>query len=582
MHSYKHASSHAESTFINPETVMGKTFQGLTRGLQILRFLIKYRREGVFHGLDFQPPADIAALTQQGSTSSSPEAFVRDLETLGPTFIKIGQALSTRPDLVSPPYLEALARMQDEVSPIDFQKIREVVEKQLGIRLHTAFPEFDPIPIGCASLAQVHRALLRDGREVAVKVQRPEIATQIRTDLDALAKIAGRADQITRLGRRVHLSDWIHEFRRTLLSELDYRLEADNLERFANHLAAYPRLLLPQPIWDLSGPHVLTMDYIRGTKITEIGKLRRIDERFDELAASLLRGYLDQTFIHGEIHADPHPGNLLITADTRLAIFDLGMVAHVPPQQRQRLLKLMLYATFGQGEQVAGEMISLGVRLEDFDEVRFVREVSQLVSRYAAHSESRILSEGHLMLELTKVSTDCSLRTPPELSFLGKTLLNLEGTCRLLDPDLDVKAIVESHLEHLLRNRLRSTFTPASIATGAVDLQAMLQDAPHKISAILSLLADNRMQFRVTGLQESRLIENLQKIANRITVGVIIAALILASAMLMRGAGEELTGYMILALALFIVATALGLAIVISVLLSDRRAKPREEHGPRA
>ena len=563
----------------------------MARSAQILRFVLKHRRTGVFA----DPEQDAAVLAEAGAAvaiadavprdaETGPEAFVRDLEALGPTFIKLGQSLSTRPDMIPPVYLAALERMQDDVQPVSSAVVRATIERELGVRLGKLFREFDDVPLGAASLAQVHRAVLKDGREVAVKVQRPGIATEVLTDLDTLGGIARRADLSTSIGRRLRFSDWVHEFRKSLTAELDYRLEADNLERFRTRLAEYPELLVPAPLRDLSTGRVLTMELVRGTKVTALGGLRRTEHDYEVLGAALMRGYLDQVFVHGEIHADPHPGNMLVTDDHRLAIFDLGMVAHVPPRQREHLLKLLFSAVDGRGEDAAAETIAMSVQLEDFDEVRYVREVGHLVARYAAHGGSQALSEGRLMMELARLGVACGLRSPPEMHLLGKTLLNLEGVSRALEPDLDVKRIVEGHLQALMRQRMRQAFSPTRLAGDAMELQALLQEAPRKISTILSLLSENKLQMRVAGLQESRLTENLQKIANRVAAGVIVAALILASAMLMRGdvAGPKLFGYPAVAMAMFLLASALGLGIVLSVLLSDRRPKVREERSPRA
>jgi len=553
---------------------------GLARTAQILGFLFKYRGAGVFTGLDLD-----AATLDPGTmpeTDGKPEQFVDDLEALGPTFVKVGQALSTRPDMVPAPYLVALERMQDDVAPVPFDEIRAVVEEALGVRLGKVFAQFEETPLGSASLAQVHRATLRDGRMVAVKVQRPGIVDVVRADLDALAALAGKADRMTDIGRRMRFSDWVHEFRRTLLAELDYRAEAENLERFGEHLRGYPELYVPAPLWDLTATRVLTMELVAGTKVTELSGLRRTEQSMVELASALMRGYLDQVFVHGEIHADPHPGNLLVTDDGRLALFDLGMIAHVPPKLRERLLKLLFAAVDGRGDEVAIEAIAMGTRLEEFDEERFLREVGQLVSRYAAHAGSQSLSEGRLMLELVGLSTACGLRTPPELSLLGKTLLNLEQVAHALDPDLDVKLVVERHLEHVMRERLKKSLSPSNLASELIEVQALLREAPRKISDLLSLLAENRLQVRMTGLEESRLMESLQKIANRVSAGLVTAALIVASAMMMRvDTDTRLLGYPAIALLLFVVAAGLGVAIVLSALLRDRKARPHEERGPR-
>lgn len=550
---------------------------GLARSAQILGFLLKYRGAGVFSGLDGDA-ADIPA--HDTGDEAGPEAFVRDLEALGPTFVKVGQALSTRPDMMPADYLAALERIQDDVSPMPVEQVRALVEASLGVKLSQAFAEFDEAPLGAASLAQVHRARLRDGRPVAVKVQRPDILPTIVADLDALAGIAGKADRWTDVGRRVGFADWVHEFRKSLLAELDYRVEADNLVRFGRHFANYPEIVVPQPVWDYTREKLLTMDLADGIKVTEVSGLRRTEQDLGALAEAVMRAYLDQVFVHGDVHADPHPGNLLLTGEGRIALLDLGMVAHIPPRRREQLLKLLFAAVDGRGEDVANEAIAMGTRLEEFDGERYQREVGQMVARYAALTGGRSHPEGRLVLDLVLLGSACGLRTPPELSLLGKTLLNLEAVCNGLDPALDVKRVVEDHLEQVMRQRLKKSFSPANLASEAMELQSLVRGAPRRMSDILTLLAENRMQVKLTGLEESRLMENMQKIANRISTGIIIAALILASAMLMRhDGGPRLLGYPAIALLFFVVAALLGLGIVASALLRDRRARPKETRG---
>lgn len=550
---------------------------GLARTARILRFLLKYRHAGVFTGLDLDHVNDGTV----PEVSGKPEEFVADLESLGPTFIKFGQALSTRPDLVPPAYLAALERTQDDVSPISAQQIRAVIESELGVRPSHLFEYFDDVPLGSASLAQVHRATLRDGRAVAVKVQRPDIDNLIHTDLDALAGIASRADMATRVGRRVHFADWVHEFRKTLLLEMDYSCEAENLNRFRAHFRDYPEVFVPAPLPDFSSRRVLTMELVTGHKVTELSGLFRAEHDVRSLAEALLRGYLDQVLVHGDIHADPHPGNLLAMEDGRLALFDLGMVVHVPPRQRDRLFRLLFASVDGRGEEAAREAIAMGTRLEDFEEEHFLRETGQLVARYAAHP-GQSASESRLLFDIVRISTAYGLRPPSELSLLGKTLAHLETTCRALDPRLDMKHVVDRHLESVMVKRLRRSLSPHRVASELMDLQTLARETPRKLSDMLSLLADNRLQLRITGLEESRLMENLQKIANRITTGLIVAALIVAAAMIMRIETKvRLFGYPALALVLFLLAAALGVGIVVSALLRDRKARPREEPGAR-
>lgn len=570
-----------ENTGMNEETTQStlstpSSESRLTRRAAILSFLFRYRKSGVFNGLSLET----AMLDEDLADDGSPDKFADELEALGPTFVKLGQMLSTRPDLVPAAYATALERMQEKVTPVSFDVIREQVEDALGVRISKAYASFDETPLGCASLAQVHRATLRDGREVAVKVQRPGVAQQLMADLDLLRGITSTADRFTDVGRHVRFSEWLGEFARSLTAELDYVAEAENLERFREHLAPFRQLWVPAPVWDYTAKRVLTMELADGRRVDQISGLRRTEQGMTPLAEDLLRGYLDQVFVHGEIHADPHPGNLRVTEDGRLAIFDLGMVANVPPRQRDRLLKLLFAAVDGRGEQVAEECIALGIRLEDYDEPRFLREVGQLIARYGAHQAS--MSEGRVVLDLVRIATQCGLRPPPELSLLGKTLLNLDTACHLLSPDLDTKRVVEDQLQHVMRARLRKSLSSPNLASEMMEVQALLRDGPRKLSDILSLVAENRFQMRVTGLEESRLMENLQKIANRISVGVITAALILASAMMMRvPSSHTLWGYPVVALVLFLLGVALGGGIIVSSLLSDHRARSREERGPR-
>lgn len=549
--------------------------QRLSRTSQVIAMLARYRSAGILTGFDLgeaeEDPVD-------GETDELAERFVADLEAMGPAFVKLGQALSTRPDLVPASWITALERTQDDATPAPVDDIEALLEKELGVRASKVFSEIDPEPMAAASLAQVHRAVLRDGRVVALKIQRPDVACACRVDLDVLAGLAGTADALTDAGRRMRLADWIAEFRKAMLDELDYRIEAENLDRFARHLAGYARLRVPRPLWDYVTPRLLVMEWIDGINVTRISGLRRTEEDTAPATVELLRAYLDQVFVHGDIHADPHPGNVLLCPDGRIALIDLGMVATIPPRQRERLLKLVFAAVDGRGEDVARELVALGTRLEDFDESACVREVSQVVARYSG--SARPTSEGRMVLELVRRSTECGLRTPPEISLLGKTLLNLERVVDALAPGVDVRREIESHLQSLMRERLRQSLSPTNLAAEAMELQELVREAPRKLSDALSLVAANRLQVRLAGLDDSRLMENLQKIANRIASAVVIAALLLSSTQLMRmEAGPTLLGYPALAVVMFLVAAVLGLMLVVSAMRHDRLARPVERTG---
>lgn len=541
--------------------------ESLSRYAKIGAFLLRYRRSGIWRGLD----ADEVALEAAGEPVGelSPERFVAELEELGPAFIKMGQALSTRPDLVPEPYLQALQRIQDHVVTVPFEAIRAIVETELGQPMETVFQQVDPVPLAAGSLAQVHAVVLKDGRDAVIKVQRPGLADQVLGDLSILQQMAGAAENYTDTGRRYGFAEWIGELRRSLLAELDFRLEGDNLESFAGHLAHYELLMVPLPVRALSTSRLLTMQRIFGVKVCAQAVQGRNWRRHAE---ELLRAYLDQVFAYGRVHADPHPGNVLLADDGRLALIDLGMLTHLSPHTRMTLLRLMLAAVDGDGDRVADIAESMGTRLEDFQRAQYRREVSASTSRYAAQPDATPFSEGRFLLELTMRGASNGIRPPPELTLLGKTLLNLETVLASLYPTLPLRSIVREHLRKLLQDYLwKSVSSTSQSASTLLDLHDLVQHTPRRLGRLMQVLAENRLRVRVDGLEESRLLENLQKIANRISAGIVTAALIIGAAMMSRvPGGPRVFGYSAFAFILFVVAAVLGMLLVIAALRRDR------------
>jgi predicted unusual protein kinase regulating ubiquinone biosynthesis (AarF/ABC1/UbiB family) len=529
----------------------------IARSARVLQFLTRYRHlgsPGVHAGDDAEA-----------------QAFAADIQALGPSFVKIGQALSIRPDLLPPAYLTALEHLQDDTDPVPFEAIRAVIEEELGVRINQAFATFENEPLAAASLAQVHAATLRDGREVVVKVQRPGIAREVDGDLAVLARFARAADRFTEQGRRVQFAQWVVEMSETVAEELDYCREADNLRIFREQLEKYPTLFVPAPIADFSTARVLTMERVPGSKVTTAIELRRLEEPLAEYARDLIRAYLDQIFVHGLVHADPHPGNLMLTADG-LALIDLGMVARLGPRLRDTLLTLFAAALEGDGDEVARQTVALGERFEFFDEKDWARRCSRLIARFATQSEHVRFGAGQLMIELTRQSVEAGLRPPPEIALLGRTLFALEAVAALLSPDIAARRIVREHLQSVVSDRIRQQMSPHALYRQFADLGQLARELPRQSRAILDTLARNRLQVRISGLEESRLLENLQKIANRITAGIIAAALVIGAALGLRvQGGPRLLGYPAVALVMFVLAFVLAGALVVSVLLLDRR-----------
>ena len=539
----------------------------LKRYKDIARLLVQHGRGDLVKSADAE--ASLGEETGEAVSGGDPEKLAKDLEELGPTFIKLGQLLSTRSDLLPAPYLDALARLQDKVEPFSFAEVEEIVSSELGVRLSKAFEEFESEPLAAASLGQVHRARMRDGRQVAVKVQRPGIQKVILEDLEAFEQIAGVVDRHTDVGRRFAFKDILDEFRKTLLRELDYRREAQNLTLLAANLKAYDRLVIPQPIDDYTTSRVLTMDYVKGTKITDLSPLARIDVDGRALAEDLCRAYLDQILVDGFFHADPHPGNLLVTDDGRLALLDLGMVARLEPVMQERLLKLLLAVTEGRGQEAAQLTAQIGTTLEDYDEDRYRRQVADLVGSYQ-NVQGKNIQAGKTLIHLARLSAENGVRPAPELTMMGRALLQLDEAARTLDPDFDPNQTVREYSDSLMTRHMLKKLSPGSVFASVLELQEFAQQLPGRMNSVLDNLAGNKLQIKVNAFDESRLMDNLQKIANRIALGLVLAALIVGAALLMQVQTRfRIFGYPGLAMLLFLLAAACGFALILTIFVND-------------
>ena len=524
----------------------------LRRYRDMAALLLKYGRSDlVFNaGLDMAEP-DPAG--DHGDASG----LADDLEAMGPTFVKVGQLLSTRADLLPPDTLRELSRLQDDVTPFPFEDVERLLTEELGVRISKAFSRFDPEPIAAASLGQVHRAALRDGREVAVKIQRPNIREQVLTDMETMEEVAGFLDSHTETGRRIGLKRMVEELRRSLLLELDYRLEAQNMIAIGQNLAKFPRIVVPQPVPSYSTARVLTMDYVSGQKITAVSPLVLAEAGSRELAEELFRAYLHQVILDGLFHADPHPGNVMLTADKRIALLDLGMVSRLSPDRQEQILQFLLAVADGRTEQAVDLALQMGERLEGFDEAVFRRRVVEVLVR---SRDARIgdMPVGRLMLAVAHSAVGAGVRLPNELTLLGKTLLNLDEVGRTLAPDFDVEASIRRNAEELMMERMRRSITPSAGFAALLDAKNFAERLPGRINRILDSLADQELKVKVELIDEGAVLEGLQKVANRITLGLILASMIVGAALLMRvETSFRLFGYPGLAM-LFFLGAAFG------------------------
>ena len=549
----------------------------IKRYKDIALLLMKYGRSdlvkqaGLFEHIEFEESE-----LQDGYAEA--QELANDLEKLGPTFIKLGQLLSTRADLLPQPYLDALSRLQDQVEPISYAEVEKTVTDELGVRISKAFASFEREPLAAASLAQVHRAQLRDGTEVVVKVQRAGIREVIVKDLDAMMEVARFVDAHTELGKRYEFENMLVDLRRHLLREIDFKLEASNLETFAHNLIEFEHIVVPEPILDFTSSRVLTMTYIPGKKITSLSPLRLMEIDATGLADELFRAYLKQILVDGLFHADPHPGNVLLTDDDEIALIDLGMVGRLLPGFQDRLLRMLLAISEGQGEEAAETAIRMGEAKPNFDQNEFRRRVADLVVENHTATLGKI-DAGQIALEITRISADTWFRLPTEFTTIAKALLNLDRVVLTLDSEFDPNAVIREQASEILQRNLLKTIAPANLMGGVIEAKEFVEKLPNRVNKILDTIGNNELELKVDAIDEKLLMEGMQKVANRIALGLILAALIVGASMLMRvETSFRIFGYPGIAMIFFIVAAVAGLALIASIVIND--VKARKQQGP--
>ena len=497
-------------------------------------------------------------------------AFADALRKMGPTYVKFGQLLSTRPDVVPPEYILALESLQDDLEPFSFADVERIVQEELGVRISKAFETFESTPLAAASLGQAHRAVLRDGREVVVKVQRPNVREQVKKDLEVFGEIAVELEKHTDIGRKLSLVGAIEEARRVMYSELNYLHEARNTDAIRENLARFPEIYVPSVIHDLTSSRVLTTELVKGRKISKLTPLALLEGNYEHLASVLTRAYLEQICVDGFWHSDPHPGNVFvreIDGQPQIVLLDFGMVSRISNEFQDEVIKLLLAVASNRGQEVADACVRMSEPQEKFDPVKFTRDISAIVA--TVHSVSaREINTGQFLFNAITIANDNELKAPPELAMLAKTLLHLDSITRKLDPDYDPQRVIREHGEQLMSRKLAQKFNPRNFYPALLDLNQFVLDLPHRAREIVDLTAAGKLSFGIKLTQAEEFLAGMHKIANRITVGVVIAALLVSSSLIMRF-------YPTLAILGYVLASISGFSLIVSTLMKDRKDREK-------
>jgi ubiquinone biosynthesis protein len=493
------------------------------------------------------------------------------LDELGPTFVKFGQLLSTRPDVVPPDIVAELRGLQDDASPIPFEQVRDAVEAELDLRMDRAFLEFDFAPLASASIGQVHRAVLPDGREVAVKVQRPAAAEQIEADLGLLYQAARLLKERVKALEFMDPQELVDEFARSIRLELDYGHEARNAEAFHRNFAREDRVVVPRVIRAYSTSRILTLEYLRGTKVADLDlETMRPDER-RHIAYALADAWMTMVFRHGFFHSDPHPANIFVLESGALGLVDFGQAGKLTDDDMAKLTRLFVDAATENVDAVPRRLRELGVRYDPMREQEFRGELQVLFDRYYGTRLSDI-DPIQVIREAFQLIYSMNLKLPSRFVILDKAIATLASVGQEVYPEFNVFEVARPYARSLMADRFHPRAISQQVRSEVIGLASVARDMPYQLSDILERLRDGTFQVRIENPGIDEIDDHIDKATNRIAVALVILAGLLGSAVIgvFADGGPHAAGIHLLALAGFLVSGVFGIWLVWGILRHGR------------
>ncbi len=468
---------------------------------------------------------------QEAPPLGAPRRLRLALEELGPTFIKLGQVLSTRPDLIPPAYITELAKLQDTVPPAEWEPVRAQIEAELGAPLEKLFTTFDPTPIAAASLAQVHTATLPDGSDVVVKVQRPNIEATIETDVEILFDLARLLQARTPLGKLYDLPEIAEEFATTLRAELDFYREGHNADRFRANFSDESFLYIPQVYWDYTTRRVLTLERIYGIKIDDIEALDATGHDRHRIALHTVRMIVKEVLEDGFFHADPHPGNFVVMPGETIGAMDFGMVGYLGQRERAESIRLYVVAVQLDAEGIVNQLIRMGATTERVDRAGLQRDVARMLRKYQG-LPLKAINTSEVIEEAMSITFRHHLHMPSEYWLLGKTLGMMEGVGLKLDPDFDVFAVSEPYVRRFVWQMASPRSWGPPLLKGASGWVELLGLIPRIGAQLLVRAEQGDLEFTVNVGELDRALARLDRLGNRLSISMLLAALIVGLALL--------------------------------------------------
>jgi ubiquinone biosynthesis protein len=556
--------------------VIGRTYRHLNRYRQILTVLIKYGFGDLLEMLKIDQYIEVGLQLISRNRGPRLEPLTRPqrlrmaFEELGPTYIKLGQVLSARPDLIPMDFIQELSKLQDAVPAFSFKEVCKVIESEFGCPPEEIFDSLAETPQASASIGQVHRAVLKDGEAVAVKFQRPGIRKIIEVDLEIMLHLATLAEhhiEELALHRPVKIVD---EFARTLEKEIDYKIEATSMERCAQQFLDDPHVYIPKIYREFTTSRILTAEYIEGIKISDFDRLESAGLDRKVITARGADLVLKQIFKHCFFHADPHPGNIFALPNNVICLIDFGMVGVVDRQTRDDFVDLLDSIAHQNEIQVSEVLLKLTYWDEEPDRRMLEREVADFMGRHL-YKPLKEIELGKLLQQMLEVAAEFQLRIPPDLFLMIKALGTVEGVGHMLDPDFDMIARATPFIKNVKLERYKPERVAEELFDLTTKLLRFLQQFPKELLDITQIIRQRKLslQFEHRGL-ETMLITH-DRISNRISFSILIAALIVGSALIVRSKTPPLIyGISLIGIILFLAAAIMGIWLLVAILKKGR------------
>ena len=556
--------------------VIGRTYRHLNRYRQILTVLFKYGFGDLLEMLKIDQYIEVGLqmISKKREVRierlTKPQGLRMAFEELGPTYIKLGQILSTRPDLIPMDFIQELSKLQDNVPAFDFENVRKVIDTEFGCSPEDLFDHLDDNPLASASIGQVHRAVLKDGEAVAVKFQRPGIRKIIEVDLEImlhLATLAERHIEELALHRPVKI---VEEFARTLEKEIDYKIEATNMERAARHFLDDVHVYIPKVFREATTSRVLTTEFIDGIKISNTDELEvaGLDRKIITARGADL--VLKQVFDYGFFHADPHPGNIFVLPGNVICLLDFGMAGVVDRQTRDDFVDLV-ESIVNQNESRATQvLLKLTYREEEPDRRLLEREVADFMGRHL-YKPLKDIELGKLLHQLLELATDFRLRIPADIFLMMKALSTVEGVGRLLDPEFDMIARATPFITRVKLERYKPERIVEDVYDLGYQLLQFLRQFPNQLLDLANLIRQEKLRLQIEHQGLETMLVTHDRISNRISFSILIAAMIIGSALIVISETPPLIyGISLIGILLFFAAAIMGIWLLVAILRKGR------------